>query len=131
MTWPLFSSQGTFVLQDNRFRWLVHMSIDPSVQASGNIQDPSAMAENKSAQATGMHLYFPCGIIRGALSNLGIACAVSADISNLPACELLTLITFTLNIWELEAIYREKKLVIIWILVDKSWTMHFFTFTRQ
>lgn len=89
--------QGTFVLQDNRFRWLAHMSIDPSVQASGNIQDPSAMAENKSAQATGMHLYFPCGIIRGALSNLGIACAVSADISNLPACEFLTLITF--NSW--------------------------------
>lgn len=87
------------------------MSIDPSVQASGNIQDPSAMAENKSAQATGMHLYFPCGIIRGALSNLGIACAVSADISNLPACELLTLIA--LNIWELGAICIEKKLLII------------------
>lgn len=78
------------MLQDNRFRWLVHMSVDPSVQASGNIQDPSAMAENKAAQATGMHLYFPCGIIRGALSNLGISCAVSADISNLPACELIT-----------------------------------------
>ncbi|KAG6437503.1 hypothetical protein SASPL_102421 [Salvia splendens] len=89
--------RGTFVLQDNRFRWLAHMSVDPSVQASGNIQDPSAMAENKSAQATGMHLYFPCGIIRGALSNLGIECAVSADISNLPACELISLITFNLE----------------------------------
>lgn len=78
------------------------MSVDPSVQASGNIQDPSAMAENKSAQATGMHLYFPCGIIRGALSNLGISCAVSADISNLPACEP---ITFTL---ELRSIISQK-----------------------
>ena len=91
--------QGTFVLQDNRFRWLAHLSVDPSVQASGNIQDPSAMAENKSAQATGMHLYFPCGIIRGALSNLGIECAVSADISNLPACELISLITFNLELY--------------------------------
>ncbi|KAL8540776.1 hypothetical protein ACS0TY_002120 [Phlomoides rotata] len=81
--------RGTFVLQDNRFRWLVHMSVDPSVQAAGNIQDPSAMAENKAAQATGVHLYFPCGIIRGALSNLGISCAVSADISNLPACSFV------------------------------------------
>ncbi|XP_073126903.1 uncharacterized protein [Henckelia pumila] len=81
--------RGTFVLQDNQFRWLAHMSVDLSVEASGSIQDPSAMAENKEAQATGMHLYFPCGIIRGALSNLGIPCAVSADISNLPACSFV------------------------------------------
>ncbi|KAH0680076.1 hypothetical protein KY285_021083 [Solanum tuberosum] len=77
--------RGTFVLQDNRFRWLSRMSVDPSIETLGSIQDPSAMAENKAAQAIGMHLYFPCGIIRGALSNLGIPCAVSADISNLPA----------------------------------------------
>ncbi|EYU21841.1 hypothetical protein ABFS83_09G071000 [Erythranthe nasuta] len=81
--------RGTFVLQDNRFRWLAHMSVDPSVETSGSIQDPSAMAENKAAQAIGLHLYFPCGIIRGALSNLGIPCAVSADISNLPACSFV------------------------------------------
>lgn len=87
-----FLLQGTFVLQDNRFRWLAHMSVDPSVETTGSIQDPSAMAENRAAQATGLHLYFPCGIIRGALSNLGIPCAVSADISNLPACELITLL---------------------------------------
>ncbi|CAL5400640.1 unnamed protein product [Camellia sinensis] len=77
--------RGTFVLQDNRFRWLSRMSVDLSSENSGSIQDPSAMAESKEAQATGMYLYFPCGIIRGALSNLGIPCAVSADISNLPA----------------------------------------------
>ncbi|KAM7472732.1 hypothetical protein LguiA_010915 [Lonicera macranthoides] len=82
--------RGTFVLQDNRFRWLAHISVDPSApETSGSAQDPSAMAENKAAQATGMHLYFPCGIIRGALSNLGIPCAVSADISNLPACSFV------------------------------------------
>ncbi|XP_058216545.1 uncharacterized protein LOC131327415 isoform X1 [Rhododendron vialii] len=77
--------KGTFVLQDNKFRWLSRISIAPSSANSGSIQDPSAMAESKEAQATGMYLYFPCGIIRGALSNLGIPCAVSADISNLPA----------------------------------------------
>ncbi|CAN1838141.1 Trafficking protein particle complex subunit 6B, partial [Linum perenne] len=65
--------RGTFVLQDNRFRWL----------------DPAALAEDKTAQAMSMYLYFPCGIIRGALSNLGIPCAVSADISALPACEYI------------------------------------------
>ncbi|KAK3023681.1 hypothetical protein RJ639_043562 [Escallonia herrerae] len=82
--------RGTFVLQDNRFRWLSHISIDPSPENSGSTQDPSAVAENKAAEAASMHLYFPCGIIRGALSNLGIPCAVSADISNLPACEFLS-----------------------------------------
>lgn len=75
------------MLQDNKFRWLSRMSGDSSVEISGAAQDPSAMSENKAAQATSMHLYFPCGIIRGALSTMGIPCAVSADISNLPACK--------------------------------------------
>ncbi|MBA0699173.1 hypothetical protein Goari_000830 [Gossypium aridum] len=74
--------QGTFVLQDNRFCWLTRMSIDQSPE-NGTSEELSIMADNKAMQS--MHLYFPCGIIRGALSNLGIPCAVSADISNLPA----------------------------------------------
>lgn len=79
--------QGTFVLQDNKFRWLARMSVDPSTDNAGSVEDNnSPTAENKAAHAMSMHLYFPCGIIRGALSNLGIPCAVSADISNLPAC---------------------------------------------
>ncbi|KAJ4719563.1 trafficking protein particle complex subunit 6B [Melia azedarach] len=80
--------RGTFVLQDNRFRWLSRISIDPSLE-SAESQDSSTPAESKAAQASSMHLYFPCGIIRGALSNLGIPCAVSADISNLPACSFV------------------------------------------
>lgn len=76
--------RGTFVLQDNRFRWLTRMSLDTSPENTS--QDGS---ENKAAQITSLHLYFPCGIIRGALSNLGIPCAVSADISNLPACSFV------------------------------------------
>ncbi|KAI3938492.1 hypothetical protein MKW92_042636 [Papaver armeniacum] len=84
--------RGTFVLQDNRFRWLTRMSIDPEpvIVTDSSSQDPSAVAtENKAEQVTSMHLYFPCGIIRGALSNLGIPCAVSADMSNLPACSFV------------------------------------------
>ncbi|KAL5156043.1 Bifunctional 3-dehydroquinate dehydratase/shikimate dehydrogenase, chloroplastic [Glycine soja] len=78
--------RGTFVLQDNKFRWLARMSIDPSTDNVSPLEDiTSPTAESKAAQAMSMHLYFPCGIIRGALSNLGIPCAVSADISNLPA----------------------------------------------
>ncbi|KAI3841304.1 hypothetical protein MKW98_007785 [Papaver atlanticum] len=84
--------RGTFVLQDNRFRWLTRMSIDPvPVIVTDSSQDPSSVGttENKAEQATSMHLYFPCGLIRGALSNLGIPCAVSADMSNLPACSFV------------------------------------------
>ncbi|XP_078438905.1 transport protein particle (TRAPP) component [Wolffia australiana] len=73
--------KGTFVLQDNRFRWLTRISVDQSIDG----QD----SDSKAAQAASMHLYFPCGIIRGALTNLGIPCAVSADISNLPACSFV------------------------------------------
>ncbi|CAI0432303.1 unnamed protein product, partial [Linum tenue] len=80
--------RGTFVLQDNRFRWLARMSLDPTAD-DGVPQDPADFAESKAAQAMSMYLYFPCGIIRGALSNLGIPCAVSADISNLPACSFV------------------------------------------
>lgn len=83
----MVSLQGTFVLQDNKFRWLSRISGDPSLENPGSSEDLSAVGESKAAQATSMHLYFPCGIIRGALSNLGIPCAVSADISNLPACK--------------------------------------------
>ncbi|XP_010247249.1 PREDICTED: trafficking protein particle complex subunit 6B-like [Nelumbo nucifera] len=80
--------RGTFVLQDNRFRWLTRMSISPT--NTDLSQDSSITTiENKALQATSMYLYFPCGIIRGALSNLGIACAVSADMSNHPACSFV------------------------------------------
>ncbi|XP_077227456.1 uncharacterized protein LOC143860609 [Tasmannia lanceolata] len=84
--------RGTFVLQDNQFRWLRRVSVDPSpadTESSQNAGPSATTADNKAAQATSMHLYFPCGIIRGALTNLGIPCAVSADISSLPACSFV------------------------------------------
>ncbi|KAJ4906506.1 NO signaling/Golgi transport ligand-binding domain protein [Raphanus sativus] len=88
--------QGTFVLQDNKFRWLSRVSIDPSSEMV--TKDPSTPGESKAAQAVSMYLYFPCGIIRGVLSNLGIPCAVSADISSLPTCEFSRLIFVSLFI---------------------------------
>ena len=35
------------------------------------------------------YLYFPSGIIRGALANLGVPCDVSAEILTLPSCMLI------------------------------------------
>ncbi|KAL5537997.1 hypothetical protein UlMin_046148 [Ulmus minor] len=81
--------KGTFVLQDSRFRWLSRISIDPSENGDLAQDNPEGVPESKASQVTSMHLYFPCGIIRGALANLGIPCTVSADISNLPACSFV------------------------------------------
>ncbi|CAD6261100.1 unnamed protein product [Miscanthus lutarioriparius] len=77
--------RGTFVLQDNRFRWLTRVSLDPYTENTDSTENDSAALGDTAAQTTTMLLYFPCGLIRGALTNLGISCSVSADMSNLPA----------------------------------------------
>ncbi|KAG0590457.1 hypothetical protein M758_1G108700 [Ceratodon purpureus] len=78
--------KGVFVLQDNRFRWLTRISVD-ALPTTG-AQNESAVAANaaRASQAAGQYLYFPCGLIRGALTNLGVPCAVSAEVTTLPAC---------------------------------------------
>ncbi|KAJ7551105.1 hypothetical protein O6H91_07G134100 [Diphasiastrum complanatum] len=77
--------RGVFVLQDNRFRWLTRLSID----SPANPSDSSPTSSAKVAQAAGPYLYYPCGLIRGALTNLGVPCAVSAEVSTLPACSFI------------------------------------------
>uniref|UniRef100_J3LYA3 Uncharacterized protein n=1 Tax=Oryza brachyantha TaxID=4533 RepID=J3LYA3_ORYBR len=47
-------------------------------------ENDSTTLGDSAAQTTSMLLY-PCGIIRGALINLGILCSDTADMSNLPA----------------------------------------------
>ena len=42
------------------------------------------------ARAAGQYLYFPCGLIRGALTNLGVPCDVSAEVASLPGCKYIT-----------------------------------------
>ncbi|XP_037440690.1 trafficking protein particle complex subunit 6b-like [Triticum dicoccoides] len=81
--------RGTFVLQDNHFRWLTRVSLDPAVESTDATENDSGSLGDSAAQTTSMLLYFPCGLIRGALTNLGIPCAVSADMSNLPACSFV------------------------------------------
>ena len=61
--------KGVFVLSDNKFKWLERYSSD----------------DMTSKQAATRLLHFPCGILRGALANLGIAAIVNADFNTLPA----------------------------------------------
>ncbi|GAQ89824.1 transport protein particle (TRAPP) component [Klebsormidium nitens] len=76
--------RGTFVLQDTRFRWLTRLSSD--VPPPGTPVSPSDTPAARASAEAGAYLYFPCGLIRGALTNLGIPCTVSAEVNQLPAC---------------------------------------------
>ncbi|XP_005999220.1 trafficking protein particle complex subunit 6b [Latimeria chalumnae] len=70
--------QGTYVLQDNRFRLLT--------QISGGKQ---------YLEEAPKFLAYTCGLMRGALSNLGVTCAVTAEISVIPACKFQVVIQRT------------------------------------
>ena len=70
--------KGVFVMQDLNFRWLRYFS-------SHNDEDTNRQAAP--------FIVFPCGLIRGALANLGISATVQADVGlpnhpNLLACKL-------------------------------------------
>lgn len=62
--------RGVYVLQDNRFRWLSRVPQSPPPA-------PEAIARQ---------LYFPCGLLRGALAALSVTCTVSAEVVQLPQC---------------------------------------------
>ncbi|SMQ53451.1 unnamed protein product [Zymoseptoria tritici ST99CH_3D7] len=68
--------RGVFVLTDNRFQPLSRMSVD---RRAG----PKA-AEDALRRAQ-TYLYFPCGIIRGALQGLGMDVTISAETTEIPA----------------------------------------------
>ncbi|KAI1618021.1 transport protein particle component [Exophiala viscosa] len=61
--------RGVFVLTDNKFRPFSRMSMTTHTEAIARAQP---------------HLYFPCGIIRGVLSSLGIKATVQAETTELP-----------------------------------------------
>ncbi|KAJ1919454.1 hypothetical protein IWQ60_007246 [Tieghemiomyces parasiticus] len=64
--------RGVYILQDNKFRWLLHMSGD----------EGAAQASKRVAP----FLWFPCGLIRGIMANLGVDCIVTIQETNLPQC---------------------------------------------
>ncbi|CCG84593.1 protein of unknown function [Taphrina deformans PYCC 5710] len=70
--------KGVYVLTDNQFRWFNKMSYHP-------ILKPSQEALNKGKGVAGVgreysaYLWFPCGVVRGALANLGMDSVVIAE----------------------------------------------------
>lgn len=69
------ATQGIYVLIDQRFRWLLRMSL---ADADDDVRR--------------IFTAVPCGLLRGALTALGMPCTITADASQAP------LVTFTLKI---------------------------------
>ncbi|XP_043930158.1 trafficking protein particle complex subunit 6B isoform X1 [Protopterus annectens] len=67
--------QGIYVLQDNKFRLLTPMS-----------------ATKQYLEHAPKYLAFTCGLVRGALSNVGIKSIVTAEVSTMPACKFQVMI---------------------------------------
>lgn len=64
--------RGVYVLRDNNFRWFSRLSSDRGL--------------TETAIEGALYPAFPCGLIRGALANLGVSSMVAADITQLPQC---------------------------------------------
>ncbi|XP_061781976.1 trafficking protein particle complex subunit 6B, like isoform X1 [Nerophis lumbriciformis] len=67
--------QGTYVLQDNKFTLLTQLSNGKQYLD----QAPKYLA-------------FSCGVVRGALSNLGLESVVTAEVSVMPSCKFQVVI---------------------------------------
>jgi hypothetical protein len=63
--------RGTFVLKDFQFRWLSRVSCG---------------AEDEKNEYTARLLLFACGVVRGALANLGVVVAQVTASAAYPAC---------------------------------------------
>ena len=62
--------KGVFVLSDLKFRWIEKYASDDA----------------GARQNANLLLHFSCGILRGALANLGLPSSVTAELTNIPSC---------------------------------------------
>ncbi|CAK3939583.1 Hypothetical predicted protein [Lecanosticta acicola] len=67
--------RGVFVLTDAKFQPLSRMSVD---RRAGPKASEEALRQAQS------YLYFPCGVIRGALQGLGVDVTITAETSEIP-----------------------------------------------
>ncbi|KAH8359857.1 hypothetical protein KR093_009115 [Drosophila rubida] len=63
------NNHGMYVVQDKAFRFLTRISSGP-----------------KQLEQAPKFVAFTCGLVRGALSNLGINSTVTAEVQTIPAC---------------------------------------------
>ncbi|KAG1680740.1 hypothetical protein FOA52_008072 [Chlamydomonas sp. UWO 241] len=84
--------RGVFVLSDSNFRWLSRLPPAPPV--GSDPPTPEAAAQRAAAAAVASNqLHLACGVLAGALSQLGVACVVEADAHACPAAAFTVRIT--------------------------------------
>lgn len=73
------------MLTDNNFRWFSRMSTVHGGQDAVNKAQPviSTLTIRFLSMLIFQFLWFPCGLIRGALSNLGVESTVMAEVTSL------------------------------------------------
>ena len=85
--------QDTYVLHDNSFRFLAHMSKSDQYKEHAPLVSPppppwSSLPPHPLTPPSLQYLAFTRGMLSGALTNLGIRCQVSAEVTDtMPACE--------------------------------------------
>lgn len=79
--------RGVFVLTDLQFRPFARMSVVPSeVSSKALAQGGPVMSAKEAAVVRAQpYLWFPCGVIRGALAAMGVNASVQAESNGLPA----------------------------------------------
>ena len=68
------NNRGVYMLLDNKLKLLARCS-------------PNAARQDAAKQHGALYAQFPSGLIRGALSGLGVVASVSAEVSDLPKCQ--------------------------------------------
>ena len=77
------SIQGEYLCNSKQYREAV-----PRVSTSLAVNiTPSLYRVVIYTDVVFQYLAFPCGLIRGALANLGIVCVVTAEVNTMPACK--------------------------------------------
>lgn len=86
LTSPANMIQGVYVLTDNSFRPFSRMSTEPGGQAVLRAQpaSPPPLRYIVTQLTDTQFLWFPCGVVRGALAAMGINATVQAETNELP-----------------------------------------------
>jgi hypothetical protein len=78
--------KGIYVLHDFQFRTLTKIHPVHPVAATSN-SNPNPMIDSALLDQCRMYTSYSCGLVRGALANLGITASVKVEINKLPAVQ--------------------------------------------
>ena len=79
------------MLHDNAFRLLLHISEGTQYREEAHtvsvLLNTHTFRTHTHTHTHSQYLVFACGLLAGALSNVGIKCHVTAEVTSMPACK--------------------------------------------